>query len=74
MKNTYRNIEFFSDFFLRQESKETIIIGRTSINKYIEIPYDTIGIINDIYHQKIILDEYDNYKVEDIDEFIRNLI
>ena len=32
MKNTYRNIEFFSDFFLRQESKETIIIGRTSIN------------------------------------------
>lgn len=74
MKNTYRNIEFFSDFFLRQESKETIIIGRTSINKYIEIPYDTIGIINDIYHQKIILDEYDNYEVEDIDEFIRNLI
>ena len=74
MKNTYQNIEFFSDFFLRQESKETIIIGRTSINKYIEIPYDTIGIINDIYHQKIILDEYDNYEVEDIDEFIRNLI
>ncbi len=45
MKSSKTEIKFFSDFVYKKEGTASYIIGRKSLNRYVEISNDTYKII-----------------------------
>ncbi|MGQ7365707.1 hypothetical protein NWE22_02065 [Streptococcus parasuis] len=72
-----KKIKFFSDFVSKREGKDSYIVGRRKLNRYIEVSNDAYEIIKSIMeleNLELVKHELSSFSTYEIENFISELV